>query len=80
MTNNIICFAHIYLFIYCVMTHSFFLLFQNGLISAIPFICNFVSIIAFGNIVDYVRSRGLCSTEVVRKIATAAGRLCCKKG
>ena len=72
MTNNIICFVHIYLFMYCVMTHSFF--FQNGLISAIPFICNFVSIIAFGNIVDYVRSRGLCSTEVVRKIATAAGR------
>ena len=46
---------------------------ENGFISAIPYICNFLSCVAFGNISDYVRRRGLCSTEDVRKVATTAG-------
>ena len=48
-------------------------LFQNGLISAIPYICNFLAIIIAGQISDYARCRRLCSTEVARKIANSTG-------
>ena len=47
--------------------------FQNGLISAIPYICNFLAIIIAGQISDYARCRRLCSTEVARKIANSTG-------
>ena len=50
-----------------------FFCFQNGLISAVPYICNFVSSVSFGNISDVARRRALCSTEVARKIANTAG-------
>ncbi|XP_028410883.1 LOW QUALITY PROTEIN: sialin-like [Dendronephthya gigantea] len=46
---------------------------ENGLISAIPYICNFFAIVIAGQISDYARCKRLYSTEVVRKIANSTG-------
>ena len=52
----------------------FFIIFQNGLISAIPFIINFVAIVLAGVLADHLRHRNLLSTEAVRKLANTTGK------
>lgn len=48
---------------------------ENGFISAVPFICNFISIITFGLLADRLRRKNQLSTQFVRKLANTMGYL-----
>ena len=48
-------------------------LFQNGITTSLPFICNVISNIIFCRLADFIRRRGILSTRAVRVIAAGIG-------
>ena len=48
--------------------------FQNGLLSALPYLVAFISALIIGQLADFLRYRGILGTGKVRKLMTSVGR------
>ena len=49
------------------------MLFQNGLLSAVPFVCMCVTGIGSGQLADWMRENNVLSTGEVRKVLATGG-------
>lgn len=50
------------------------LLFQNGFLSCLPYICDWITIMITSQIADCLRSKGILSTGAVRKFFNSVGK------
>ena len=57
-------------YVFLLMTYWF----QNGLLSALPYICQAVSGFSAGQIADFIRGKGLLSTTGTRRLMATIGK------
>ena len=61
------CFYKVCLLLFCT--------FQNGLLSALPYLVSFIVALLAGQVADFLRYRGMLSTGNVRKLMTGTGNI-----
>ena len=64
-------FSSVYCFVECVTLIFFSVFFQNGALSAIPYIGRFLACIFAGHLADALRSKNMLSTTATRKLMQA---------